>query len=64
MSATKTDNKTCTSCAYWDSSNGTEGSCRRSSPQTVVFEISSEKKITTVFPVTNSNDWCGEHKEK
>ncbi|MFD2158049.1 hypothetical protein ACFSW8_03965 [Rubritalea tangerina] len=64
MSDTATKTKTCAACAYWDSSNGSEGNCRRSSPQTVVFEVSSEKKLTTVFPVTASSDWCGEYKEK
>lgn len=64
MSSTITDSKTCAGCAYWDSKNNQEGSCRRSSPQTVVFELGDGKKITTVFPVTNANDWCGEHKDK
>jgi hypothetical protein len=64
MNDTTTLTNTCTSCAYWDSNNSSEGNCRRNSPQTVIFEVSSEKKISTVFPITTATDWCGDFKNK
>ncbi|MGJ8671419.1 hypothetical protein [Rubritalea sp.] len=64
MNETATKTRTCAACAYWDSADNSNGNCRRSSPQSVVFEVSSEKTIKTVFPVTSASDWCGEFKSK
>jgi hypothetical protein len=61
---TNTKIKACANCAFWDASNESEGSCRRSAPQTVVFEISSKQSVKTVFPVTSADDWCGEFQAK
>lgn len=56
------NSKSCASCRHWDQTTNTnEGSCRRNAPQTVVFQVSSEQTIKTVFPSTKATDWCGEH---
>ncbi|BDS08938.1 hypothetical protein NT6N_39780 [Oceaniferula spumae] len=62
---TMTKDKTCAKCKYWDNQNGGDsGQCRRSSPQAVVFKVDSEMEYKSVFPNTNSTDWCGEFEEK
>lgn len=60
---TQTSTKTCSSCKYWDAQSSDSGACRRKAPQTVVFEISNEQTLKTVFPVTAGSDWCGEYEQ-
>ena len=36
------------------------GECRRHAPQTVAFEVDDEVKFESMFPVTASDDWCGD----
>lgn len=61
---TTTTNKTCAKCKFWDRAENNQGSCRRHAPQTVVFELSLDKTMKTVFPVTNESDWCGEYEQR
>ena len=52
----------CEKCAYWNKMSAGEGECRRNAPQSVVFAVDEDTKFETRFPVTASDDWCGEFK--
>lgn len=56
--------KTCQACAYWQASNQENGECRRSAPQTIVFEVNDQVSVESRFPATNASDWCGEFEAK
>jgi hypothetical protein len=56
---TQTTTKKCEACIHWKNL-GNEGECRRHAPQTVVFNVDKDIKFESRFPVTNSNDWCGD----
>lgn len=49
---------TCSQCVHWK-----QPECRRYPPQVVVAE--DEDGMTTpvtVFPLTDGDEWCGEHR--
>lgn len=60
MSDTATSTKTCTSCKYWNATDSSKGECRRHAPQTVVFKVDEDVQFESSFPVTKSDDWCGD----
>ncbi|MEM0965640.1 MAG: hypothetical protein AAGJ81_05785 [Verrucomicrobiota bacterium] len=64
MSTTKTETKTCAACKYWNAKKENEGECRVRAPQTMVFRVDEETQFETRFPVTRSEDWCGEFQER
>lgn len=58
---------TCFTCRYWyltEQGSGTGNQTCRRYPPTVVAEIFKEKPYPNpeagVWPVTSSDDWCGE----
>ncbi|MEM9399420.1 MAG: hypothetical protein AAF984_04365 [Verrucomicrobiota bacterium] len=61
--STKTAINTCSTCKHWSAKDVT-GECRRHAPQTIVFDVDSETKIESRFPVTSSDDWCGDFQAK
>jgi len=64
MEATDIQNKTCSACAYWKDTDGTQGECRVRPPQAMAFTIDHETKFETRFPVTKAEDWCGEFRAR
>lgn len=58
--ATDVQTKTCQSCQHWNATNSGKGECRRRAPQAVVFNVADEVKFESRFPVTSSDDWCGD----
>lgn len=51
----------CSNCIYWqsyDDDNTTQGVCHRHPPTPL---RSDGLQITSSFPVTRSDMWCGEH---
>jgi len=60
--ATKTE--TCAKCEYWNAKASDEGECRRQPPQAISFKVNEEVKFETRFPMTASDDWCGEFSAK
>lgn len=63
-SATQTTSRACATCAFWDSENSNEGTCRRNAPQAVVFEVEDGTAFHTLFPETLASDWCGEYEKR
>lgn len=57
---TITTTRACEKCAYWNSLEDAHGECRRHAPQTIAFEVDEEVKFESMFPVTASDDWCGD----
>lgn len=57
---TKAANRTCSACAHWNEVEDGHGECRRHAPQTIAFEVDDEVKFESMFPVTASDDWCGD----
>ncbi len=60
MTDTATATKTCEACANWKPTTDSQGECRAKAPQTIVFQVDENTKIESRFPVTQSDDWCGE----
>ena len=50
----------CRRCRYWSSlaGNPDQGECRRFAPRPAV---SSSVHMLAAWPVTNSDDWCGDY---
>lgn len=63
MSTTKTETKSCASCAHWKSGITGEGECRRHAPQLISFEVDDNVKIESRFPSTDAEDWCGDFEQ-
>jgi hypothetical protein len=61
--STPTITKKCEACTYWKN-QGHEGECRRHAPQTIVFNVDSNVKFESRFPVTKDADWCGDFSSK
>ena len=61
---TITTNLACGNCVYWNSIEDSTGECRRHAPQTIAFEVDDELKFESMFPVTGSDDWCGDFSRK
>lgn len=57
---TKIATRACGACAYWNSLGDETGECRRHAPQTIAFEVDEEVKFESMFPMTASDDWCGD----
>ena len=63
--------KSCSDCAYWlkDNEDAARGSCHRYPPQGVAVLESNAIGLVVgqlcrwLFPVTYSEDWCGEFSE-
>mgnify|MGYP006308757467 CR=1 FL=1 len=55
-----TQTNTCSKCTYWKALSGDNGECRRQPPQAISFKVQDDVKFETRFPVTASDDWCGE----
>ena len=66
MNTTLTAQKTalCEACTYWEAKSGEVGECRRHAPQTVVFNVDTEVKFESRFPLTKAQDWCGDFTAK
>lgn len=60
MNTTLTTTRACENCAYWNALEDTTGECRRHAPQTIAFEVDEEVKFESMFPLTASDDWCGD----
>ena len=60
MSDIVTSTKVCSSCKYWNETKSSKGECRRHAPQTVVFKVDENIQFESSFPVTQSEDWCGD----
>ncbi len=66
----------CEICQFWDecSSDSAIGTCKRNAPHVVVLDVkvdnpalqkfTTEKRATSVWPMTGKDDWCGEFKAK
>jgi hypothetical protein len=57
---------TCNTCAYWSGRpDSSDGGCRRKSPNSFHEAASMiETELPMAFwPVTDFDDWCGEHSE-
>jgi hypothetical protein len=61
----------CANCYFWESRGKESGSCQRHAPAPRSY--SDENPILTaapldsyfvMWPITNSDDWCGEYKPK
>ena len=61
--STQTISKKCEACVYWKST-AANGECRRHAPQTIVFNVDSNVKFESRFPVTKATDWCGDFSAK
>lgn len=61
---TATQTKACGSCAHWNATSADKGQCRRQPPQAISFKVDDATQFETCFPVTASNDWCGEYEAK
>jgi acid phosphatase class B len=61
---TTTVTRACGKCIHWNKLKSGDGECRRHAPQTVAFEIDDEVKFESKFPVTASEDWCGDFTPK
>ncbi len=61
---TNTRTETCSQCKFWNASTADEGECRRQPPQAISFRVGDDLKFETRFPVTASDDWCGEFAQK
>lgn len=57
---TATQTRACGKCIYWNAMDSDKGECRRHAPQTIAFEVDEEIRFESKFPVTASNDWCGD----
>lgn len=57
---TTTRSETCNQCKFWKATEANQGQCRRQPPQAISFRIGDDLKFETRFPVTASDDWCGE----
>lgn len=64
MAETITASKTCAACANWKDLDSSTGECRAKAPQTIVLKIDDETTVESRFPVTKSDDWCGEFEAK
>ncbi|MDR0532637.1 MAG: hypothetical protein LBH01_01650 [Verrucomicrobiales bacterium] len=63
--STQTITKKCEACTYWKPNAAhTDGECRRHAPQTIVFNVTSDAKFESRFPVTKAGDWCGDFSAK
>ena len=53
----------CDICAYWqrEQEESATGLCRRHSPSVVG---TAESVGVGLWPITNSDDWCGEYERK
>lgn len=51
----------CGTCPYWDRRSDWEGHCRRRAPRPAVDIPDNESIAMPYWPVTTTDDWCGEH---
>ena len=51
----------CDRCAHWNDLEDSTGECRRHAPQTISFEVDDELRFESMFPMTASDDWCGDY---
>lgn len=66
--------KTCGTCRCWLgplSFDGERGACRRYPPMPITSEFAwrgatymEADRADAVWPLTNADDWCGEHQPK
>lgn len=63
MTTTATTTRACEACAFWNKLEDEAGECRRHAPQTISFEVDDEVKFESMFPVTGSDDWCGDFEQ-
>jgi hypothetical protein len=52
----------CSNCKFWENENNinnNKGKCRINAPTVLVGSMSN---ILTIWPRTNSDDWCGQFK--
>lgn len=59
---------TCWTCRYWTRNNGRittgdDAECRRRSPAPITYRDSAGESpaLNAAWPVTDMNDWCGDH---
>lgn len=64
MNTSTTQTAACEKCVYWKATAESTGECRRNAPQSVVFAVDEATRFETRFPVTSSDDWCGEFQAK
>ena len=53
----------CEDCKFWDQDNKMSalGLCRRYAPRASIGEVvKGDKAMDAIWPVTNSEQWCGE----
>lgn len=62
--STMTTTAACAECKYWEKKAENSGECRRHAPQTIAFQVDSETKIESRFPVTAAADYCGDFEAK
>ncbi|KAF0095801.1 MAG: Uncharacterized protein E1N59_577 [Puniceicoccaceae bacterium 5H] len=62
--ATKATTRACDACQYWQALDNSDGECRRYAPRSVAFKVDDNTTFEAKFPVTASNDWCGEFEPK
>jgi hypothetical protein len=63
MQTTTAATKTCSACKHWKPTDAA-GECRRRAPQPVVLNVDDDVKFESHFPITASDDWCGEFEPK
>jgi len=57
----------CGECKFWEAEKeqSTLGRCRRHAPKTITNGLSEKHvAVTTVWPLTTDQDWCGEWSAK
>lgn len=59
----------CSSCQFWSQQNEAQGECRVKPPIAIAVpqvDLSGQTRlgVTTIFPVTAVNCWCGEHPKR
>ncbi len=59
--STSATTKACAACTHFLATSATAGECRRQAPQTIAFQVDKETRFESRFPVTKTNDWCGEY---
>jgi len=50
--------ETCGKCRFWSTDTEATGCCRRYAPRPLTNGTPTE----TLWPVTDHDDWCGEHR--
>lgn len=65
MSTTaKTQTKACADCIHWNEVESGSGECRRHAPQMIAFEVDEDVRVESHFPMTATDDWCGDFEAK